>query len=299
MLWLTNTVWVSLNMRRAWFGCIGVVTYLGSLCLAQELNVSPSVTAGDETTITTTGSGKATFYLWGPGVSTKTEITLGAEVHLHSKDLTNAGDYLAIVCTDSCRNSAFYVRAGRPAYLTFLVHPSRVPVAQGDAVSGVVLPFDEFRNLVLDAATVDFRLAAGNASVLSRSARMQDGVAWFRTTSGRSAGKLQVVATLNSLSSTRTVQQVASDPCNLRIKGQRTPKSVIVETEPVRDCSGNPVPDGTIVTFSITGAGGKSTVDAPIKQGIASAQIQAPGFLVISAASGAVMGNELHVGGQP
>lgn len=298
MSWLTTTVRVSLNMRRAWLGCIAVVVCLGALCLAQELNVPASVTAGDETTISTTGSGKATLYLLGPGVSSKTEISLGQEVHLHSKDLRSAGDYLAIVCSDLCRSSAFYVRAGKPAYLTFLVHPSRVPVGQGDAVSGVTLPFDEFHNLVLDAAAVDFRLAAGN-SVLSPRAHMQDGVAWFRTTSGRSAGKLQVVATLDSLSSTRTVQQVASDPCNLRIKGQRTPKSVVVETEPVRDCSGNPVPDGTIVTFSVTGAGGRSTVDAPIKQGIASAQIHAPGSLVISVASGAVMGNELHVGAQP
>ncbi len=299
MPWLMSTVRVSLNMGRARLVCTAVVLCLGELCLGQELKVPGSVTAGDETTIPTTGSGKATLYLLGPGVSSKNEISLGQEIHLHSADLRNAGDYLAIVCSDVCRSSAFYVRAGKPAYLTFLVHPSRVAVAQGDAVSGVVLPFDEFHNLILDATTVGFRLAAGNSLVVSPRAHMQDGVAWFRTTSGRSAGKLQVVATLDSLSSTRTVQQVASDPCNLRIKGQRTPKSVVVETEPVRDCSGNPVPDGTIVTFSITGAAGKSTVDAPIKQGIASAQIQAPGSLVISAASGAVMGNELHVGGQP
>ena len=272
---------------------------LGGVSLAQELNVPASVTAGDETTISTTGSGKATFYLLGPGVSLKNEIDLGEKVQLHSRDLTNAGDYLAIVCTDSCRNSAFYVRAGKPAYLTFLVHPSRVPVAQGNAVSGVALPFDKFHNLFLDAANVDFRLAAANSSIFSRTAPMQDGVAWFRTTSGRLAGPVQVVANLDSISATRTVQQVASDPCNLRMKGQRTPKSVVVETEPVRDCSGNPVPDGTIVTFSVTGTGGKSTVDAPIKHGIASTQIQTPGPLVISVASGAVMGNELHVGAQP
>ena len=285
-------------MPRARLGGIALVLCLGELCLAQEVNVTASLTAGDETTIPTTGSGKATFYLLGPGVASKSEISLGQEVHLHLGDLKNAGDYLAIVCADVCRSSTFYVRAGKPAYLTFLVHPSRVAVAKDDAVSGVVLPFDQFQNLVLDPATVDFRVT-GNSSTVSRSAHMQDGVAWFRTTSGRSVGKVQVVASLDSLSSTRTVQQVASDPCNLRIKERRTPKSVVVETEPVRDCSGNPVPDGTIVTFSVTGTGGKSTVDAPVKRGIASVQIQAPGFLVISAASGTVMGNELQVGGRP
>lgn len=299
MSWLTSTVRASPNVWRHRLGRIAIVMCLGQLCLAQELKVPASVTAGDETTISTTGRGKATFYLSGPGVSSKTEISLGQDVHLRPGDLRNAGDYLAIVCSDLCRSAAFYVQAGSPAYLTFVVHPSRVPVVQADAVSGVVFPFDEFHNLVLDASTVNFRLSAGNLPVLSRSVRVQDGVAWLRTTSGRSAGKLQVVATLDSLSATRTVQQVASDPCNLRIKGLRTKKIVVVETEPVRDCSGNPVPDGTIVTFSVNGDGGKSTVDAPIKQGIARAQIQAPGSLVISAASGAVMGNELHVGGQP
>ena len=73
----------------------------------------------------------------------------------------------------------------------------------------------------------------------------------------------------------------------------------MVETEPVRDCSGNPVPDGTIVTFTAAEADGKSTVDAPIKQGVARAQIIVTKAAVISAASGVVMGNELRLGAQP
>jgi hypothetical protein len=95
------------------------------------------------------------------------------------------------------------------------------------------------------------------------------------------------------------VQQVASDPCNLRIKGQRTAAGILVETEPVHDCAGNSVSDGTIVTFTATDASGKSTVDAPIKQGVARAQMTASAAAVISVASGVVMGNELRVGAQP
>jgi hypothetical protein len=72
----------------------------------------------------------------------------------------------------------------------------------------------------------------------------------------------------------------------------------VVETEPVRDCAGNPVPDGTVVTFTARGGNETSTVDAPIKQGIARAQIIAAGPVVISAASGVVMGNELRLGAQ-
>ena len=200
---------------------------------------------------------------------------------------------------DSCRSASFYVTAAQPSTLSFLVHPSRVPAGLGEAVSGVAFPFDQYHNLVLDPVTVKFQLSAGNTSLLSRAVRTQNGAAWFRTNSGKSAGKLEVVATLGTVSASRAVQQVAADPCNLRIKGQRTAKGIVVETDPVRDCSGNPVPDGTIVTFSAAGADGRSTVDAPIKQGVARAQIEAAGPQVISVASGVVMGNELRVGGQP
>jgi hypothetical protein len=287
-------------MRRLSLICAALCLVACSLAgMAQDLRVPASVTAGDEATIPTTGSGKATFYLLGPGISRKGDVNLGEEIHLQAKDLQNAGDYLALVCSDSCHSGTFYVTAAKPASLTFLVHPSRVPVAQDDAVSGVTFTFDQFRNLVLTPATVTFQLTAGDKSLLSRSARTQNGVAWFRTASGKSAGLLQVVATLDDLSARRAVQQVASDPCNLRITGQRIPIGILVQTEPVHDCAGNVVSDGTIVTFSATEANGKSTVDAPIKQGVARAQIEAQGATVVSVASGVVMGNELHIGAKP
>lgn len=286
-------------MRRAALACIAAAVYMCAQCLAQELHVPSSLTAGEETAISTSGSGKATFYLVGPAASDRRDIQLGEEIHLRAQDLKSAGDYLAVVCADTCRSAAFYVNPSQPSKLTFLVHPSRVPVGQGDAVSGVAFAYDRFHNLVLNRISVNFQLSAGNSQLFSRSVPSQDGVAWFRTGSGKSAGKVQVVATVGSLSATRALQQVASDPCNLRMKGQRTAKGIVVETEPVRDCSGNPVPDGTIVTFSANGAGGKSSVDAPIKQGIARAQIEASGPQVISVASGVVMGNELRIGGQP
>jgi hypothetical protein len=109
---------------------------------------------------------------------------------------------------------------------------------------------------------------------------------------------LQIAASINDVSTRRVVQQVASDPCRLQIKGQRNAKGFAVETEPVRDCTGNPVPDGTIVTFTAKDAQGTGTVDAPIKKGIARAQMAGSGPVTISAASGVVMGNELHLGAQ-
>lgn len=272
------------------------VLCLSSVCAAQDIRVPNSAVAGEAASVSTTGSGKATFYLFGPRVARKFDVSLGEEIQLQASDLRGAGEYFALFCSGECHGASFYVAAEKPASLTFLVHPSRVPVAEGDAVSGVAIPFDQFRNLVLAPETISFQLTSGNASLLSRPVRTKDGIAWFRTASGKSAGAVQVVASLNDLSTRRAVQQVASDPCNLRITGQRTAKGIMVQTEPVHDCAGNPVPDGTIVTFTATAGNEKSTVDAPIKQDIARAQIVASGAAVISAASGVVMGNELRVG---
>jgi hypothetical protein len=272
---------------------------LAGVSPAQDFHVPASVVAGSEAAISTTGSGNATLYLLGPGVSRKNDVSLGAEVRILPKDLQNAGNYVAVLCSGTCRSASFYVTAGKPASLAFLVHPSRVAVSQGDAVSGAVLPFDRYHNLVLAPVALSFQISAGNTSLLSRPARTQDGVAWFRTTSGKSSGILQVNVTVDDISARRAVQQVASDPCNLRISGQRTSAGILVQTEPVHDCAGNPVTDGTIVTFTATGANGKSTVDAPLKQGIARAQMRSLGATSISVASGVVMGNELHIGAQP
>jgi hypothetical protein len=270
-----------------------------AVCVAQDIRVPSSVTAGDDAAISTTGSGTATFYLIGPGVSRKNDVRLGEEISLSGKDLRTAGSYTAIVCTSACQSANFYVSAANPAKLSFLVHPSRVPVAQSDAISGVALPFDKFQNLVLTPVTVNFQLSAGNASVLSRSVSSHDGVAWFRAASGKSAGNLQVTASVGDVLTRRAVQEVASEPCNLRITSQRTASGVLAQTEPVHDCAGNVVPDGTIVTFTATGKNGKDTVDAPVKQGIARAQMAASGPVTISAASGVVLGNEFRLEAQP
>ena len=296
-------------MRRLCLNCaygflaLGVaaclMAALAASCSAQNITVPTSAVAGEPASIAITGSGKATLYILGPGISTKQEVNLGEDLKLRGDALKNAGDYHIVARSDSCHSATFYVSAGKPASLTFLVHPSRVPVSQQDAVSGVAFPFDQFHNLVFTPQTINFQLSAGNASLLNRSVNTQAGVAWFRTSSGKSAGALQVVASLNDFNARRVVQQVASDPCNLRITGQRNAQGILVQTEPVHDCSGNPVPDGTIVSFTATAASGKSTVDAPIKKGVARAEMEATGSAVISGASGVVMGNEVRVGGRP
>jgi hypothetical protein len=278
---------------------------VGALCLAgqsfaqdADLRAPSSAIAGNAAAIATTGSGAATFYLVGPSIALKRDVQLGQELSLKAKELQSAGKYIAIVCASTCRSVEFFVSPTKPVNLTFLVHPSRAPVGQNDVVSGVALPFDEFRNLVVASPPVDFQLSAKGFAPVSHQVSTQNGIAWFHTSSGRTAGALQVTASINDVSARRVVQQVASDPCSLRIKGQRTTKGIFIETEPVRDCSGNPVPDGTVVTFTAKDGKDTSTVDAPIKQGIARAQMTATGSVVISAASGVVMGNELRLSAQ-
>jgi hypothetical protein len=294
-----NTACKSHSVRR------GSPFLLGLLCLAatafaQDVRLHPpsGAIAGQSASIDAGGSGSATFYLAGPSGSVKRDVQLGREITLNAGELRESGRYVAVVCNGSCTSAVFYVSPAKPASMIFLVHPSRAPVSQSDLISGVAIPFDEFQNLVLAPATVQFQLAAKGEGPAPRGVETRDGIAWFRMNSGKSAGALQVQASIKDVTARRVVQQVTSDPCSLRIKGQRTSSGIIVETEPVKDCSGNPVPDGTIVTFTAKNGNEMSTVDAPVKQDVARARIAAKGSVVISAASGVVMGNELHLGAQ-
>ena len=261
-----------------------------------ELRAPSEAIAGVPASIATTGSGSATFYLQGPAISVKRQVELGQGVSLTSKELQSAGRYVAVVCSDSCADTTFFVSPAKPSSIAFLVHPSRAPVAHNDIISGVALPFDEFHNLVLEPVPIQFQLTAKAGVPTTHNSPTRDGIAWFRTSSGKSAGPLQVMASINEITAKRVVQQVASEACRLRIKGQRTPKGIVVETEPVRDCSGNPVPDGTIVTFTAKSGNQISFVDAPVKQDVARATMTAKGPVVLSAASGVAMGNEIQIG---
>jgi hypothetical protein len=262
---------------------------------AQQVGVPRSTVAGTDTTISTKGSGKADFYLIGPGVTRKSEVTLGEQIRLAGEQLRYAGKYLAVVCSATCNSGEFFVTAAQPASLAFLVHPSRVPARQPDAVSGVALLFDKFDNLVLAPETINFQVKGASETLFAHAISTHEGEAWFRTSSGKTAGAVRLTATVGDLSAQRALQQVASEPCHLRIKAQPTAKGIDVETEPVRDCAGNPVSDGTIVTFTGRDPVGKISIDAPIKGDVARAHINIAEPVVISAACGVAMGNELRI----
>ncbi len=274
---------------------LAAIVCLAAWCFAQggDLRVPTSAVAGQVATISASDNG--TFYLLGPSITLKKDVKSGEAIQLGAKDLQSAGRYLAILCADSCRSAEFFVAPARPVNITFLVHPSRAPVGLNNVISGVAMPFDEFHNMVVTPEKVNFQLSANGKTLMSHEAPTQFGAAWFRASSGRTAGSLQIDASVNDVTARRVVQQVAAEPCNLRIKGQRDAKGIVVETDPVRDCAGNPVPDGTIVTFTAKNGKDTDTVDAPVKKGIARAQLTTEGPVVVSAASGVVMGNELRV----
>jgi hypothetical protein len=109
-------------------------------------------------------------------------------------------------------------------------------------------------------------------------------------------GADKFVARVGDVSSMRIVGQVPGDPCTLKMTARLSGQQVELQTEPVKDCSGNAVPDGTIVTFTESYEGAQSTVDVPLKRGIAEVKMPARPGARISVASGVVLGNEIRWG---
>ena len=260
------------------------------------------VEAGTAFSVPTTGSGQATLYIVGPGDVIRRKIQLGENLAFAPDDLHNAGHYIAfLVSGSSTQDSQFdLVPSHHPATLSFLAKPSRLPVNLSNGLSGVVYVFDVFRNLVLQPQQVSFELSDAAGRSQSRTATTHDGVAWVRMNSAAKAGTAQFQAVAANIREKRMIQEVPGDPCTIRMSargsGPGSSQRIELQTEPVRDCNGNPVPDGTIVTFTETYAGGQSTVDVPLKRGVARTEMPARNGAVISVASGVVMGNEIHWG---
>jgi hypothetical protein len=287
-------------MRKViYIGLIVALCWFAEDCArAAELHVPQNAVAGQPLSIGTSGSG--TLYLVGPGQVIKKEFKSGGSVDIKGEELRSAGRWIAVVRGDSNQSQVFWVKPGKPGKLNFLARPSRVPVARPNVISGVTFIFDQYQNLILDPTPVNFKLSVGGAGA-TKTVTSREGVAWINSASAPKAGAAQFVASVDDTSVARVVQQVAADPCErsfrMHVAGH-TAQTLIVETDPIRDCSGNPVPDGTIVTFIQTDKTGKSTVDARIKKDTARAELPASDNATITMAAGVVLGNELHVGGR-
>jgi hypothetical protein len=295
---MQRTVHINFALRN----CLAGLTLLGILSVwagAAELRVPATVEAGQSFSIPAEGSGQATFYLFGPDHVVKRSVALGSDVTIQSSDVRAAGRYRAILCdSSSCTSAVFQVEAAKPAHLSFFLRPSRVPVSTPQSIDATAFVFDQYFNLVLTPAVVDFRITPASGAGFSRQSSTRRGVAWLRLDSTPHEGRVQVTAVSDKTEEARVIQQVAAEACGLRMKAIPGGNAVTLETDPVRDCSGNALPDGTVVSFTKVDREGKSTVDTPIKKGVARVQFSLHGPAQIGVACGVVLGNEVALNGK-
>lgn len=281
-------------------GGVLFATMLHARAESAGMKLPKQVRAGSAFSFETTGSGKAVLYIIGFGDVLRQEVQLGETTSFTAGVLHNAGQYLAILVGDSSRDEeAFDVLPGGPvANVSFLAKPSRLPVGLHDGISGAVYVFDAYRNLITAPSPVSFQLSGISGVTQARTVTTRDGRAWTQMDSAVKEGNAQFVARVGDISATRIIQEVPGDPCGLRMSARPAGQKIELETDPLRDCSGNAVPDGTIVTFTEVYDGKQTTVDVPLKRGIAQAELPAYNGAKISAATGVVLGNEIRWGKQ-
>jgi len=277
-----------------------IVLVAGQFTVAQSggLQLPKAVEAGSAFTIQTSGSGQAVLYIVGPAQVLRRDVQLGETTSFAAGELHNAGHYVVVlVGGSSTETGAFDVTAvHQPTALSFIAKPSRLPVDLHDGISGVAYVFDTFQNLVLQPTQVSFQLSGVAGAPQMRTVMTHNGVAWTKMDSASKEGAAQFTAQDGSVADKRVIQQVPGDPCRLKMNIRRSGQRLELETEPVRDCNGNAVPDGTIVTFTEMYDGGEATVDVPLKRGIAKTEMPAHSGATISVATGVVLGNEIRWG---
>lgn len=264
---------------------------------AQGLVVPATVEAGAAFSVQTSGSGQGSLYIAGPNQVLKRDVQLGQAVEIPAGALYNAGHYVVTVSGGSTQTGAVdVVPANKPTDLTFLARPSRLPVGLRDGITGAVYVFDSYGNLITKPLAVNFQLSTPSGAVQNRSIPTKNGAAWIAMDSSPKEGAARFVASVVGISATRVIGQVPGDPCGLQMSAKPDGKSVLLETAPIRDCSGNPVPDGTVVTFTASYNGAQTTVDVPVKRGIAQIQMPVQPGAMITVASGVVLGNQIRWG---
>jgi hypothetical protein len=262
---------------------------------AQGLNVPKSIEAGSAFSVQSSGSGPGTLYIVGPDQVIKRDVQLGATVEFAPGALYNAGHYLVFVTGGADESGTIEVLpVNKPAEVSFLARPSRLPVGLREGITGAVYLFDSYQNLITQPMPVVFQLSTPAGSAQNRSVTTRNGAAWIAMDSSPKEGAAQFVARAGEISSTRVIGQVPGDPCGLQMTAKPAGQKVDLETAPVRDCSGNAVPDGTIITFTESYNGAQTTVDVPLKRGVAKVEMPARPGATITVASGVVLGNQIR-----
>ncbi len=261
-----------------------------------SLTLPKAVEAGAAFSIAIAGSGKATLYIAGPGQVLERQVDLGQTVAFPVGTLYNAGRYVVILEESPAPETGEFdvVPEKSVAKLSFLARPSRLPVGLHDGVTGAVYAFDAYKNLIVGPTPVSFELSGPSGAAQKRTVVTKYGAAWTEFDSTARQGADQFVAETGPASTRRVISQVPGDPCGLTMTAKRDGKQVQLQTAPIRDCSGNPVPDGEVVTFTASYGDDQSTADVPIKGGIAKIDMPIHDGALVSVASGVVMGNQIR-----
>ena len=261
------------------------------------MTLPKSVDADSQFSIQTSGSGNATLYIIGLGQVLKRDVQLGGTAYFPAGSLFNAGRYAVILSAGSSSTSGEFdvIPVVKPSDLEFFSLPSRLPVSQHDGITGAVYVFDPYRNLITNPMPVSFALTNPVGAAQTRTITTREGAAWTTMDSSPQQGTDKFVAQAGDVNSSRVIRQVPGDPCGLKMSVLQSGQHVQLQTDPVRDCSGNAVPDGTIVTFTEAFNGAQSTVDVPVKRGIAQVQFPVHEGATISVASGVALGNQIHL----
>jgi len=278
----------------------GLILAIMPVAHAQDetFNVPRSIEAGSAFSIQNAGSGEAALYIVGPGQVLKRTVQLGTSTYFPAGSICNAGHYVVILAQGSGTTTRSFdvTPVSAPASLSFFAKPSRLPVGLHDGITGAVYVFDVYHNLIVAPTPVSFELSSPSGAVQKQQVSTRDGAAWTTMDSTSQQGSSKFVAQAGDVSSTSIIRQVPGDPCDLKVSAQPSGQQLDLQTAPVRDCSGNAVPDGTIVTFTETYPGGQSTVDVPLKRDIAEVKMPARDGATITVASGVVLGNQIRWG---
>lgn len=263
-----------------------------------DITVPRVVQAGMQFSVQCAGSGKAMLYILGPAQVLKRDIQLGVTTTFPSGTITNAGHYIVLVFMGSSTREATFdvVPSNEIATVSFFASPSRLPVDLQNAITGSVYVFDAYHNLIVLPASVSFELTSPNGQTQTHVVVTDDGAAWTKMSSTSAQGTDRFLAKVGNIYTTRIVGQVPGDPCSLKMTAQLSGQHIQLVTQPVVDCKGNAVPDGTIVTFTESDKGTVSTVDVPLKRGIAEVLMPIQRGATISVASGVVLGNQIGWG---
>jgi hypothetical protein len=260
------------------------------------MSVSRTIEAGSSFSIQTPGSGKAALFIVGTGQVLKRDVQLGQTVFFAAGTLYSAGHYLVALKGDTVAEtkSLEVVPASKPANLSFLAKPSRLPVGLHDGITGAVYVFDTYHNLISEPMPLSFELSSPTGTIQKRVVSTRYGAAWTEMDSTAQQGMDKFLARVGEITNARVIEQVPGDPCGLKMNAEPAGQQIHMVTDAVRDCNRNAVPDGTIITFTETYNGSQSTIDEPLKHGIAQVTISAHNGAMLSVASGIVMGNQIR-----